>query len=199
MPKSVNRFGGAQFSVSMWLYIKGAVSDAHVSRKTLFMRGDKVKYAPMFSPDGETSKHAYFPGKEKNMDYAIVCPKIHFPTGQNCSNKLLIDLNTDKQLIQRFQIGSDEVDLDLRKNLVSAAPNSWTMITIYAYDMNAYDLSNLEKGIRVRAFIQDTLYTEQTAPGSPRMNKGPTHILPGTNTETGGITNAFMPDIVWHN
>jgi hypothetical protein len=197
LPKSVNRFGGAQFSVSMWLYIKGAVSDAQVSGKTLFMRGDKVKYAPMFSPDGETAKQAYFPGKDKNMDYAIVCPRIHFPTGQNCSNKLLVDLNTDRQLIQRFQIGSDDIDLDLRKNLLSAAPNSWTMITITVED--AYDLSNFEKGIRVRAFIQDTLYTEQTAPGSLRMNTGPAHILPGTNSETGGITNAFMSDIVWHN
>lgn len=197
LPKSVNRFGGAQFSVSLWLYIKGAVSDAQVSGKTLFMRGDKVKYSPMFSPDGETSKQAYFPGKDKNLDYAIVCPRIHFPTGQNCSNKLLIDLNTDRQLIQRFQIGSDDIDLDLRKNLLSAAPNSWTMITVTVED--AYDLANFEKGIRVRVFVQDTLYTEQTAPGSLRMNAGPAHVLPGDDKETAGITNAFMSDVIWHN
>jgi hypothetical protein len=197
LPKSVNRFGGAQFTVSLWLHIKGAVSDAQVSGKTLFMRGDKVKYAPMFSPDGDTSRQAYFPGKTENMDYAIVCPRIHFPTGQNCSNKLLIDLNTDRQLIQRFQIGSDDIDLDLRKNLLSAAPNSWTMLTVTVED--AYDLSNFEKGIRVRVYVQDTLYTEQTAPGSLRMNTGPAHVLPGDDKETAGIANAFMSDVVWHN
>jgi hypothetical protein len=71
------------------------------------------------------------------------------------------------------------------------------MITVTVED--AYDLSNFEKGIRVRVFIQDTLYTEQTAPGSLRMTTGPAHILPGTNKETAGIANAFMSDIVWHN
>lgn len=197
LPKSVNRFGGAQFSVSLWLYIKGSVSDDQVRGKTLFMRGDKVKYAPMFSADGETAKQAYFANVKDDKDYAIVCPRIHFPTGKNCSNKLLIDLNTDRQLIQRFQIGSDEIDLDLRKNLLSAAPNSWTMLTVTVED--AYDLSNFEKGIRVRVFVQDTLYTEQTAPGSLRLNTGPAHVLPGNDKETSGIANAFMSDIVWHN
>jgi hypothetical protein len=194
--RSVNRYGGAQFSVTGWLYIKGAIGDDQVSGKTLFMRGDKTKYAPMFTATGDTAKTAYF-GTEDGKDYAIVCPRIFFPTGKNCSNKLRVSINTDRQLVHTFEIGSDDMSLDLRKNALSLIPNSWAMFAFTFED--AYDLSSFEKGIRMRFYIGDTLYSEQTVIGSLRMNNGPVHILPGASKDTSGIPDAHMADWVWHN
>ena len=194
--RSVNRFGGAQESWSMWCYFKGAISDDQVSGKTLILRGDKRKYAPMFSAPGETTKQAYF-GTEDGLDYAITCPRIYFPTGKNCSNKLRISVNTDRQLVHTFEIGSDDMTLDLRKNALSLIPNSWVMFTFTLED--AYDLSSFEKGICVRMYINDTLYSEQTAPGSLRLNGGPVHLLPGDSKETAGIRDAYLSDVVHHN
>jgi hypothetical protein len=196
LPRSVNRYGGAQFSVTMWLFIKGSIKDENVAGRTLFMRGDKTKYAPMFTADGDTSKSPYFPATENNMDYAIVCPRIHFPTGKNCSNKLLIDVNTDRQLVQRFTVGSDDMNLDERKNALSLIPNKWVMLS-FTFEDN-YDLSNFERGIRVRCYINDALYAEKTSPGALRFNNGPAMILPGQG-ETATMPGAYMSDVKWHN
>lgn len=195
LPKSVNRFGGAQFSVSWWMLFKGAISDSQVRGKTLFLRGDKKKYSPKFRPHGESVEKPYFTAAPAPdyKDHVVACPKIAFPSGEKCANKLVVSVNTDRKLVQEFHIGTDAMELDMQKNALSLLPNSWVMLTFVFED--AYDLSNFEKGIRMRFFLNDTLYSEQTAPGSLRLNSGPVHVLPGETKETAGIVDAFLSDI----
>lgn len=196
LPRSVNRNGGSQFSVSMWIFIKGSVTDQRVAGKTLFLRGDKKLYKPVAASDGSN----YFKTAD-GMDFAIACPRIHFPAGEGCSNRLLVDVNTDARLLQRFEVGSGDSSPVLRKNLLSATPNSWTLLTVTVQD--EIPVRGFESGISVCVYVQDALYEKKSAPGSLRANQGGAHVLPSRGTHAnaapGGISGSYVGDVMWHN
>jgi len=185
---SQNRMGGAQFSYSFWVNFGSGVVDEEIAGKTLFMRGDKRKFAPQVKPSGAGAFENYF--KTANgKDITIACPRVYFKS----DNTIGVQVNTDRELIFEAEVGSEYSNKALRKNLVSLFAKHWVLISIVVEDN--VPINDFENGISIKTYVNDTLYGSSVSHGSLRVNNGPLHIL-DADTWPG---DSRMSDLIYYN
>ena len=157
LPKSSNKFGGAQFTYTLWTKFNN-VSAENLAGKVLFLQGDKKKY-----PYTET----IYNKATAKTDYLVKCPLVKF--GNN-SNELIVEFNTTKDITETAVISRvQSSDETLRHNIFSLTPGKWTMMTFVFQDDKRY--GDPENGIIFSFYLNDVLYSTQRFTGALRLNK----------------------------
>lgn len=180
LPKSSNKFGGAQFTYTLWTKFNN-VSAENLAGKVLFLQGDKKKY-----PYTET----IYNKATAKTDYLVKCPLVKF--GNN-SNELIVEFNTTKDITETAVISRvQSSDETLRHNIFSLTPGKWTMMTFVFQDDKRY--GDPENGIIFSFYLNDVLYSTQRFTGALRLNQGDLNILPGSSIQDG-----YISDLTYHN
>lgn len=179
LPRSVNRVGGEQFTYNFWLQLENSLSNEDVSGKTLLLRGDAGKY------------RVYRAGVGEDERYVIACPRISFVS----TNKLAVEINTDKDLIARFEIGNNMADETLRKNILSLIPGSFAMMTFVFQDR--YDKEKFDNGFVMTFYFNGARYHRSSHSGSIRVNDAPLYVF--VDEDDKGIKGCNMADLTYFN
>jgi hypothetical protein len=169
------------------------VADSHVAGKSIFLRGDKRHFQPRVSTadDPSVPERDYFEG---GMDYTIACPRVSFVT----ANQLAVDINTDRELRTRFLVGSDESDVEMRKNALSLVPGHFALMTFVFEDNVGID--SFERGVRMKFYLNDRLYHTAAAPGALRQNSAPLHLfLDAEPAGNEGLDHCKVADLTYYN
>jgi len=193
---SVNSKGGTQFSYAMWMNI-GDFSDAR--NKTIFLKGDKTNYTyreltatrdidPKDIDENLLARHDI--AGRTHTGRAICCPMFAF--GDNDMDFVLTfntfhDIN-EKMVIERKR----DINSAFRQNLASIFPKSWFHVTIVFEDNTM--ISDFEKGLLVRFYINGFLYKTMTYASTLRFNKGDFYLFPD-----GPISNSKIADLSFFN
>lgn len=194
LPRSINRIGGAQFSYSFWLMFERGVNDDMLKNATVFLRGDRSKYAPKMKLNGENTTQCYYNPEELGYDiddckdYTIVCPRVFFLS----SDQIGVDINTDRKLRQRFVVGSNKYNSDVRKKALSLLPGHFALFT-FVFEDNV-GINDFEKGVRFTFYLNDQLYHTETCEGAIRQNSGYFHLLPDRD-----FPDCKLADMMYHN
>jgi hypothetical protein len=180
LPRSINKFGGAQFSYSVWVKFNN-VSSENLGGKVLFLRGDKKQYPIIQKVNNKETK---------NVDYLIKSPLVKF--GDN-ADKLIVEFNTTNNITQQAVISRVQSnDETLRHNVFSLMPGKWVLMTFIFEDDKRYD--DYEDGVVFKFYLNDVLYHTQRFSGALRLNDGHLHMLP--NSE---IMEGYMADMTYYN
>lgn len=198
IPKSINRQEGSQFSYSFWLNIADT-TPANVANKVLLLKGDPTPYTVTAKQAiGSVPSLANDPKLYSSTGPLIKCPMIRF--GKTFSD-VVIEINTVKDVAYSLSVSGDRSAHSPagRMNLTSLLPGGWYMITLTVEDNYAPGLP--ENGIRVRFFINDTLYREETGSSNPtlrnnavKQNDAPLWLFPGSS-----ISGTRMANLAYFN
>jgi hypothetical protein len=180
LPVSVNKFGGLQFTYTVWVKFNN-VSSENLANKVLFLRGDPRKYPYSVTEYGNSTK---------STDYIIKCPLVRF--GDD-ANTLIVEFNTTKHIsetavIKRIQ----NADETIRHNVFSLVPGKWMMMTFVFEDDKIYD--SPENGINFKFYLNEMLYHTQRFKGALKSNQGDLCILPGP-----AILDGYLSDLTYYN
>lgn len=191
--KSLNSYGGAQFSYQFWMKINDT-SPKHYEDVVILLKGDNTKYKTALY-DPITSKKIQ--GSEKQEDYVIKCPCIKF--GSSYQN-LIIEFNTNNTPDSRMSVDlqkNDDANTN-KKNLLSLLPYNWYLIT-YVLEDNYSSAIVSENGISVTLYVNDFPYMLSTAATDPtlknnylKINDGDLYLFPNLNTSSEFMNLADM-------
>jgi hypothetical protein len=180
LPVSVNKFGGAQFTYTMWVKFDD-ISSENLSNKVLLLRGDKKKYPFSVTVNGEITN--------KN-DYLVKSPLIKFGTS---ANELIVEFNTTKNMNERVVISAvSSPDETQRHNVFSLIPSKWMLMSFVFEDNRRWD--DPEDGVLFRFYLNDILYYTYRTKGALRLNQGDLNILPASS-----ISSGFLSDLTYYN
>jgi hypothetical protein len=194
LPRSMNRMGGTQFTYSFWMQFDKPVTDDMVAGKTILLRGDKAKYRPMSKPEGVADPVAYFGEEGDGYDFTIACPRIFFSS----ATTLGVDINSDREIRQRFEVGNLSPGIVDRKNIMSLIYGNFGMMTFVFEDY--VDSDSIEKGVEMVFYFNGEQYARGTFTGSLRVNDGPIHVFLDKNpNDTTGIDGCRMADLTYYN
>jgi hypothetical protein len=179
LPKTVNRYGGSQFSYSWWIKLTD-VSVQNIAKKIIFIRGDPKKY-PLQKVDVNTGETV------SSLDYQthiVKCPLVRFGRSYK---EIVLELNTTQDIEQRFVT---DVNDPRTAKLMSLVPGRWTMMTFVVQDNVPID--DFERGIMTHIYFNDTLVTRRSAQGALKTNTGDLCFFPGGNPIEGGYISEFI-------
>lgn len=193
LPRSFNRKGGAQFSYSLWLYLKDT-SPAAVQGKVLLLRGDKTNYPVTVNTQkvDATGATKQLPRVDLPEDAVIKCPRIMFGRSYD---EIIAEFNTIEDPFASTSTApfSDAgYDSASRHNLLSLMPSKWVLLTFTFEDHVAID--DFEDGVIVRIFVNDVVYRTHTSKGTLRLNNGDFYLFPN-----GMIPGARIGDVTYYN
>lgn len=174
LPRSVNRFGGAQFSYVCWMKLSNTDRE-NVAGKTILLRGDPKPY-PLTKIDRTQNNTQVTPTGYKTS--IVKCPSIKFGSS---INKFVIECNTTNDVEQTFVAARH----DTNKHVFDLIPGRWVMLTVVLEDNIPID--DFENGIRARMFLNGELVMQQSAFGALRINNGDLHLLPNQNLIEGAL------------
>jgi hypothetical protein len=208
LKRSYNRKGGAQFSYSLWIRLQDT-SDANVSGKTIFLRGDPTVYnwARVPSSDSEGGGGGGSPATFR--DVLIACPRVAFgPTFDSFD----VSVNAVNEPAVTFSIrpsvqdddGNDpSVDPSMRHNALKLIQNRWALLTFVFEDHVA--ISDFEDGLSVRFYLNDALYGNFKSPNALKQNNGDFYLFPAIGTTApnshggSGIRGATVGNVTYFN
>jgi hypothetical protein len=199
--RSVNRLGGAQFSYSFWMYVDNMAwihqnnastcnlkdgdsgqfkSDSSTNLNpnlyTLFIKGDKRCYQYTTQRvDKDTNQPIGTAGPVYNQGRYVMSPMVAI--GNPTKKELFVYFNTlDK--VNNFVLlnRNPSTDSTKRHNVPSLVEKAWTMYTFVFMDY--MPISDFERGIVVKSYVNDTLYQMDRFSGTLRDNEGEFTVLP---------------------
>ena len=199
MKRSYNRKGGAQFSYSVWLYLRDT-SAQNVANKTILMRGDSTLYTWRREPSATAAAGAAG-SPEAFSGVLIACPRIAFG---DTFDSLAISINTVTEPVVKFAVKphaeSDPTlaayDPSLRHNALKLIQNRWALLTFTFEDHVA--ISDFEAGVSVRFYLNDTLYASFRSPQTLKQNNGDFYLLPTIDGST-SIAAATVGNATYYN
>jgi len=152
IPRSVNTFGGAQFTYQFWIKINEA-DDALFKNLPLFIKGDnknyKINLYPYNNPAATTVVKKY------PADTYIRCPQIKFG---NSWRHLVVQFNTTNTPLTEIDIlMNPEASGANRRNLLSLLPINWYMMT-FVFEDNYNPNDSSENGIKFTFYLNDVPY-----------------------------------------
>lgn len=182
---SMNTLGGAQFTYSFWINVG---DPQKATGKTIFLKGDKKKYK--YSVEEKSPSNDWINKKVRN-GRAIYCPMLKFGSSPL---EFVLKFNTFHRMHEEVKIQRVKDDNSLiRHNLPGILGQNWFMMTI-TFEDNA-PISDFDRGIFIRVYINDTLYQMERIPSTLRQNRGNFHILPN-NTN---VKNLKIADFSYYN
>ena len=151
--RSVNTYGGSQFTYQLWIKIDDPVDD-YFKDLIILLKGDNRQYMTGLY-DVRNQLHSQL----KN-DYVIACPMIKFVDSYR---NLRVHFNTHKSPFTTIDINMNPSDSVLsRRNVTSLLPLSkWFMLT-FVFEDNYSIATGNENGINFRFYIDDFLYQTNT-------------------------------------
>lgn len=207
MPRSFNSKGGAQYSISFWIFIDNPEEAKH---KTILTRGDNRKYTAAVFLDpvvvtndantgrtetgtGSTRTGTWFPTPpDIVVNYPfLTCPLITF--GERY-DQIAIFFNTVQWPFAQVVVNPKRnvEDDTKRKDAMKLIAHKWALFTFVLEDNVA--ASDFEDGISVRFYLNDILYHTERVPGSLRVNPGNLYLFPD-----GGIPQTRIADLTYYN
>lgn len=184
LPRSINRIGGAQFTYSVWVYLKSHgdlhsghnkrpyyVADTSVEESTnarscpsgITNAGDIRKDYTLFLK-GDDKPYVYEKSGVRKVGRWTVCPQVMLrDDGEDLS--LVVRMNTLHEVDTEVKIQVNHSD-DYKKNeaLLTLMEGSWTMISVVVMDDIA--LEGFERGTLVKIYLNNTLYEEVQLKGN---------------------------------
>lgn len=196
--RSVNRYGGAQFTYQFWLYVERP--HALPANFPLFLKGDNTEYAYTKSEVagivttqfGDAVTSSTSSGTQRMRP--VVCPMVMLGSG---INDLVVRFNSTQRLDHDVVIASQENPDDTqRHNITSLQPGRWMLYTISFVDN--IPLSDFENGVLVRTYINDVLYQVNKLPNvALRQNDGDLHVLP--EPPAGNVGAFRISNLIYYN
>ena len=191
--RSVNRMGGAQYTYSFWMYVDNIAwlhnnaSTCNIGTDTppynlsdnpnlytLFIKGDKRCYqytTQNWDKDTQTSLSA----PVYNQGRFVMSPMVSI--GNPTNKELFVHFNTLDKVNNYIKLSRNpSPDSTLRHNVPSLVEKAWTMYTFVFMDY--MPISDFEKGIVIKSYVNDTLYQMDRVPGTLRDNEGEFTLLP---------------------
>ncbi len=185
LPKSVNKFGGAQFTYTLWLRFDD-VAQTNLGGKVIFIHGDTNLYEITKEVNGE---------RTTQVDFAIKCPLVKFgPNGKD----IIVEVNTTQNITERAVVPTiKSADEAMRHNVFSLIPNKFVMWTLVFEDDVLYGNAH-ESGTVFRMYVNDFLYYTKRFKGTLRLNKGNLVLLPLIGNDK-AIENGYIADMTYYN
>ena len=191
--KSLNSYGGAQFSYQFWIKINDT-APKHYKDVVILLKGDNTKYKTALYDPNSLKK---IQNSETEEDYVIKCPCIKF--GSSYQN-LIIEFNTNNSPYSSMSVDLQKKD-DLntnKKNLLSLLPYNWYLIT-YVLEDNYSSAIVSENGISVKMYVNDFPYMLSSAATDTtlknnylKINDGNLYLFPNLNTSSEFMNLADM-------
>ena len=185
LPRSINRYGGAQFTYSFWILLTNTDTD-NVGYKDILVRGDTTHYnlLTVVNP-ADANKNTY---KE---DIMIKCPRIRF---NGTYEKLAVETNTiaDPNPPPMTISAIGNTDDTLRKNLLKMTANKWVLYTFVFKD--SVQVNDFENGIETRFYLNDIMYQSKTMRSAIRQNNGNLYLFP-----SGSIDGCKIGNLAYYN
>ena len=201
LARSVNRRGGAQFTYQFWLYV-GDASPENVGERTLLLRGSnaprtwtKTVATPAVVADVVGVPTARTDTQTFADQVLIKCPQIAFgPT----HDSFVVTVNTlhDPNTVVEISPDAAPSDSTARKNLLKLTTGQWALHTFTFEDNVA--ITDFEDGIRVRYYLNDTLYHTARLPSSLRQNNGDFYLLPSLG-DAGVLKDCRIGGVAYYN
>lgn len=190
--KSLNSYGGAQFTYQFWMKINDT-TPAHYNDLVVLLKGDNNQYKSALY---DTSTLKKIQGTETPADYMIKCPCIKFG---NSYQNLIIEFNTNNNPNSRMSIDLKNLETNAnRKNLLSLLPYNWYLIT-YVLEDNYSSATVSENGISVTLYVNDFPYMLSSAATDPtlknnylKINDGDLYLFPNLKTSSEFMNLADM-------
>jgi hypothetical protein len=189
--KSLNSYGGAQFSYQFWMKINDTDSTKY-NDVIILLKGVNNKYKKALYDPTTFNK---INGSETPADYMIKCPCIKFGTSYQ---NLIIEFNTNNDPNSRMSVDIQNQDNTNRKNLLSLLPNNWYLIT-YVLEDNYSSAIVSENGISVTLYINDFPYkisnasTDSTLKNNYlKINDGNLYLFPNLTSSSEFMNLANM-------
>lgn len=190
--KSLNSYGGAQFSYQFWMKINDT-TPAHYQDLVVLLKGDNKKYKKALYDPNTLNK---INNSETPDDYMIKSPCIKFGTSYQ---NLIIEFNTNNTPNSSMSIDLQNLETNTnRKNLLSLLPYNWYLIT-YVLEDNYSSSIVSENGISVRLYVNDFPYMLSTASTDPtlknnylKINDGNLYLFPNLKTSSEFMNLADM-------
>lgn len=209
MPRSFNRKGGAQYSISFWIFID---DPEQAKNKTIITRGDSRTFsAALFydtngdvvTKDPNSGKVEVGPNSSRTgmwfpttPDMIVNYPFLSSPmiTFGERYDQLAILFNTVQWPFGIVAINSrkNTEDDTKRKDAMKLIAHKWALFTFVIEDNIAS--SDFEDGIQVKFYLNDILYHTERVSGSLRVNAGNLYIFPD-----GGIPQTRIADLTYFN
>lgn len=174
---SYNRSGGAQFSYSFWMRLEADADPAAYAGRDILLRGDPTHYEyqrTVLPPPG-LGPSAAAGAPETRTGPLAKCPRVRFGDGLG---ELVVEFNTltdpDEALAVEPTPGDDDT---VRRNLLRMVAGRWTLYTV-SFEDAVSSSTGFESGVRVRLYVNDTLYATHWARGALRQNPGDLVLLP---------------------
>ena len=188
LPRSVNKYGGAQYCYSFWLKANDCTPQ-NVANVVLFCRGGERDPGTGALKQYALQKYDLKNGNSPLHSASYTTPLIKAPLfafGESYRS-FVLEFNTSENVEQRFV--SEDAWTGPAKAAVDAIPGRWTMFTIVVEDN--LPPAMFEDRIRYRLYINDVLVTTATAPGALISNDGDLHIFPNLKP----LANALVADL----
>ena len=202
MRRSVNRMGGAQFTYSFWMYVDNIAwlhsnnaSTCNISKDptkqnasymsepsinlnqdlyTLFIKGDKRCFQ-YTTQHVDKDSNAGLGTIEYHQGRFVMAPMVAI--GDPSNKEMFVYFNTlDKVNNYVLLNRNPSTDSTQRHNVPSLVEKAWTMYTFVFMDY--MPISDFERGIVVKSYVNDTLYQMDRFSGTLRDNEGEFTILP---------------------
>lgn len=178
LPRSINRFGGAQFTYQFWM-IMTDISPENVGYKDILIRGDVTKYNIMTA---DTASGSILSQKE---DVLIKCPRIRF---DGAYNKMAVEVNTIDDP------NPDVPAISIKSDLFSLTPNKWVLYTVTFQDN--VPVNDFENGVVVKFYINDLMLQSETLRlrSALQQNNGNLYLFP-----SGAVNGCKIGNLTYYN
>lgn len=177
---SVNLKGGAQFTYSIWLYVRS--SGENYANKCIFLKGDKRKYDYTL----QDTK-----GQIKNINDRIAfCPMFCFGNNPMEFKVYFNTIHKIKEMMEVRKLSADNTVF--RRNLLNLFNDKWVMITITFEDN--IPINDFENGLMVKFYVNDTLYQTNRYNSTLKQNNGSLYMFPD-----GTIDSCRLSNFVYYN
>lgn len=178
LPRSINRFGGAQFAYQFWMLMTD-ISTENVGYKDILIRGDMTRYN-IVTVDTSTST----PLSQKE-DVLIKCPRIRF---DGAYNKMAVEVNTIDDP------NPDLPPISITSDIFSMTPNKWVLYTVTFQDN--VPINDFENGVVIKFFINDLMLASETLRlrSALQQNNGNLYLFP-----SGAISGCKVGNLTYYN
>jgi hypothetical protein len=165
LARSVNRWGGAQFTYTLWMKLTNPDAAAG---KTILLRGNPQRY-PLRKVDTQIG-YDITAANVLPDGYTTVVVKQPLLRFGKTYDEFVLECNTTQDIEQTFTVASSP-------NVSKLIPGRWVMLTAVLEDNVPID--DFETGIQARVYVNDALVLRDVARGALRLNDSDLHLLPG--------------------
>jgi hypothetical protein len=183
LPRSVNRYGGAQFTYQMWVLVQDT-TPANIGGKDILLRGDNKPYN-VLATEGT---NVLF----NREDVTIMCPRIRFG---DTYDVIKVDVNTMSgpiPMTMTIDGSAGTTDSTLRKSLLKLTRDKWVLYTFVFQDN--VRLNDFESGIEMRFYVNDVLYVTSSIRSAFKQNNGALYMFP-----SGAINKMKIGNLAYYN